>query len=37
MAKNHEENEDFNNALVKEQKPENQFGGEVRILKSTSL
>ncbi|MEU3709945.1 hypothetical protein [Streptomyces catenulae] len=34
MAKNHEENEDFNDALIKEQKPENQFGGDVRVLKS---
>ncbi|MEV0369799.1 hypothetical protein AB0I10_08230 [Streptomyces sp. NPDC050636] len=36
MAKNHEENEDFNNALIKEHKPENQFGGDFQILKSTS-
>ncbi|MCX4834905.1 hypothetical protein OG785_01385 [Streptomyces sp. NBC_00006] len=36
MAKNHEENEDFNEALVKEQTPENQFGGEVHVLKSVS-
>lgn len=36
MAKNHEENEDFNEALVKEQTPENQFGGEVHVLKSAS-
>lgn len=36
MAKNHAENEDFNDALIKEHKPENQFGGEVRILKPAS-
>jgi hypothetical protein len=36
MAKNHEENEGFNDALIKEHKPENQFGGEVRILKPAS-
>ncbi|MER6842683.1 hypothetical protein [Streptomyces platensis] len=36
MAKNHEENEDFTDALIKEQKPENQFGGEVRILRTVS-
>ncbi|MFF9479258.1 hypothetical protein [Streptomyces sp. NPDC014733] len=36
MAKNHEENEDFNDALIKEQKPANQFGGDVRALKSVS-
>ncbi|GAA3193733.1 MULTISPECIES: hypothetical protein [Streptomyces] len=36
MAKNHEENEDFNDALIKEQKPENQLGGDVRALKSVS-
>ncbi|MET9291862.1 hypothetical protein [Streptomyces sp. NPDC003077] len=36
MAKNHEENEGFNDALIKEQKPENRFGGERRASKSTS-
>ncbi|MEU7223524.1 hypothetical protein [Streptomyces chrestomyceticus] len=36
MAKNHEENEDFTQALIKEQKPEKQFAGEVRGLKSTA-
>ncbi|MGD6740887.1 hypothetical protein ACOKM3_03485 [Streptomyces sp. BH106] len=34
MAKNHEENEEFNEALVKEQTPENQFGGDIRSFKS---
>ncbi|MEU5014008.1 hypothetical protein AB0G35_27685 [Streptomyces sp. NPDC021749] len=30
------ENADVDNALIMEQKPENQFGGGVRVLKSTS-